>query len=154
LHELSFPTIWIWPNIDAGSDQISKALRVYREHHEADWLHLIKNLNPVNFQKTLKRAACAVGNSSSFIRDSTFSGTPVVLVGDRQLGREHGENLISRAPKPVDIAAAIRQQLDNGRYPPSGLYGDGKSSQRIVQKIKEFEPYSQKRLHYPFADES
>ena len=154
LHELSFPTIWIWPNIDAGSDQISKVIRVYREHNEASWLHLIKNLDPMNFQKTLKRSACAVGNSSSFIRDSTFSGTPVVLVGDRQLGREHGENLISCAPNPKDILTAIRHQLENGRYPASGLYGDGNSSRLIVRKIKEFEFYFQKRLHYLFADDS
>ena len=24
-------TIWLWPNIDAGTDDFSKALRVYRE---------------------------------------------------------------------------------------------------------------------------
>jgi UDP-hydrolysing UDP-N-acetyl-D-glucosamine 2-epimerase len=154
LHELSFPTIWIWPNIDAGSDQISKALRVYREHHEADWLHLIKNLDPVNFQKTLKRAACAIGNSSSFVRDSSFSGTPVVLVGDRQVGREHGRNLVAANPVTEEIVTAIRQQLKNGRYQSSTLYGDGKTSQRIVEKLKEFRPYTQKRLYYSFNRET
>ena len=33
-------------------------------------------------------------NSSSFVRDTTFSGTPVVLIGERQTGREYGKNLI------------------------------------------------------------
>ncbi len=151
LHELAHPTIWVWPNVDAGADYISKALRVYREHNNASWLHLIKNLDPVSYQKTLKRAACAIGNSSSFIRDSTFSGTPVVLVGDRQVGREHGENLISCPPNAANIVAAIRKQLELGRYPPSKLYGDGNASQRIVQELKAFQPYSQKRLHYLFG---
>lgn len=152
LHELAHPTIWIWPNVDAGADHISKALRVYREHNNASWLHLIKNLDPVSYQKTLKQATCAIGNSSSFIRDSTFSGTPVVLVGDRQLGREHGENLISCSPKAGDIVAAIRKQLESGRYPPSQLYGDGNASQKIVKELKAFQPYTQKRLHYLFAN--
>ena len=152
LHELAHPTIWIWPNVDAGADHISKALRVYREHNNPSWLHLIKNLDPVSYQKTLKRAACAIGNSSSFIRDSTFSGTPVVLVGDRQVGREHGENLISCPPNAGDIVAAIRKQLASGRYPSSKLYGDGNASQRIVQELKAFRPYTQKRLQYLFEN--
>jgi len=148
LHELAHPAIWIWPNIDAGADDISKALRIYREHNSADWLHLVKNLDPVTFQKCLKKAVCAVGNSSSFIRDSTFSGTPVVLVGDRQLGREHGENLMSVKPDAVAINASIRKQLVHGRYPVSSLYGDAEASKRIVDQLKKFVSYQQKTLHY------
>jgi UDP-hydrolysing UDP-N-acetyl-D-glucosamine 2-epimerase len=146
LHTLSHPTIWLWPNIDAGADEISKALRVYREHNDALWLHLVKNLEPVTFQKCLKKTACAIGNSSSFVRDSTFSGTPVVLVGDRQTGREHAENLIAVPSETGEILKAIRQQTAHGRYPPSKLYGDGKASERIVKAIREFVPYRQKSI--------
>ena len=28
IHELKIPTIWIWPNVDAGTDDFSKAIRV------------------------------------------------------------------------------------------------------------------------------
>lgn len=148
LHELAHPTVWIWPNIDAGADDISKALRIYREHHRADWLHLVKNLDPITFQKCLKRTVCAIGNSSSFIRDTTFSGTPVVLVGDRQTGREHGENLVTVAPLAGDITLAIRNQLSHGRYAASTLYGDGQASRRIVEHLTAFAPYTQKKLQY------
>lgn len=148
LDELQRPTLWIWPNIDAGSDDISKALRIYREHHTSKWLHLVKNLDPVTFQKCLKKTACAIGNSSSFIRDSTFSGTPVVLVGDRQTGREYGPNLINAAPEKSAILGALRQQLTHGRHQPSDLYGDGNAAQRIVNKLADFAPYSQKQLSY------
>lgn len=148
LSELHRPTIWIWPNIDAGSDDISKALRVYREHHENDWLHLLKNLDPVTFQKCLKRTACAVGNSSSFIRDSTFTGTPIVLVGDRQVGREYGPNLTSVPPEKTSIVDAVRRQLEHGRYPSSDLYGSGGAAPRIVEELARFTPRRQKHLHY------
>jgi len=148
LHDLAYPTLWIWPNIDAGADDISKVLRTYREHNRADWLHLIKNLDPITFQKCLKKSVCAVGNSSSFIRDSTFSGTPVVLVGDRQIGREHGENLLAVPPIASAITASIKKQLAHGRYSASALYGDGQASQLIVEQLKVFVPYSQKILHY------
>ncbi len=149
LHELALPTVWLWPNIDAGSDNISKAIRVYREKNSSEWLHLIKNLSPKYFQKCLKKAICAVGNSSSFVRDSTFSGTPVVLIGDRQDGREHGDNLTVVAPVADQIKSAVQLQLDNGRYEPGTIYGDGNASARIIEKLKRFVPYSQKKLHYP-----
>jgi UDP-hydrolysing UDP-N-acetyl-D-glucosamine 2-epimerase len=150
LHDLAMPTVWLWPNIDAGSDNISKAIRVYREKNSAQWLHLIKNLNPKIFQKCLKKTVCAVGNSSSFVRDSTFSGTPVVLIGDRQDGREHGKNLTAVDPVSDQIKSAIQIKLDHGRYEPDELYGDGNASSRIVEKIKKFVPYSQKTLHYRY----
>lgn len=148
LDELAHPTIWIWPNIDAGADDISKALRVYREHSEPQWLHLVKNLDPVTFQRCLKRTDCAIGNSSSFIRDTTFSGTPVVLVGDRQLGREHGDNLVSTPPEKTAILRAVADQLAHGRYVPSDLYGSGGAAAKITQELVAFQPYHQKRLHY------
>ncbi len=148
LHQLAHPTVWIWPNIDAGADDISKALRVYREHNQPEWLRLIKNLDPMTFQRCLKRTVCAIGNSSSFVRDSTFTGTPVVLVGDRQVGREHGENLLAAQPETDEITVTVRKQLAHGRYPPSALYGDGKASPRIVEHLKAFVPYPQKMLHY------
>lgn len=148
LHELAHPTVWIWPNIDAGAGDIAKVIRSYREHNNAYWLHLLKNLDPVTFQKCLKKTVCAVGNSSSFIRDSTFSGTPVVLVGERQVGREHGENLIAVPAESGAITAAVQKQLKHGRYLASTLYGDGEASLRIVEQLKAFKLCSQKILHY------
>ncbi|MEX2526775.1 MAG: UDP-N-acetylglucosamine 2-epimerase [Gemmatimonadota bacterium] len=148
LDRMKHRTVWLWPNIDAGSDDISKALRVYREHNDDAWLHLIKNLEPPVFQKLLKRAACAVGNSSSFVRDSTFSGTPVVLVGDRQAGREWGANLMNVEPEARTIEAAVRAQLSHGRYPASHLYGNGTAASQIVAALRTFTPYPQKRLSY------
>src|SRR5918992_3039235 len=88
LHQLKTQTILLWPNIDAGSDHISKAIRVFRDRAKLTWLRVITNLTPENYLKVLSRAACAVGNSSSFVRDASFFGTPVVLVGNRQDGRE------------------------------------------------------------------
>jgi UDP-hydrolysing UDP-N-acetyl-D-glucosamine 2-epimerase len=150
LHDLAMPTVWLWPNIDAGSDNISKVIRMYREKNSSEWLHLVKNLNPKVFQKCLKKTICAIGNSSSFVRDSTFSGTPVVLIGDRQDGREHGNNLTAVEPVTDQIKSAIKRQVENGRYEPDTVYGDGNASDRIIEKLKSFIPYSQKTLYYRY----
>jgi len=153
LDKKNIPTLWLWPNIDAGSDIISKEIRRFREMHNPEWLYLLKNIDPENFQKLLKKAICAIGNSSSFIRDTTFTGTPVVLVGDRQYGREHGKNLISCKPEQNQILDSINHQLQHGRYASEGLYGDGTAAPNIVKTLKNFTPYVQKTLQYPLNDE-
>lgn len=148
LDKINMPTIWLWPNVDAGSDRISTAIRSFREKNDANWLYLVKNFQPEIFQKILKGASCAVGNSSSFIRDSTFSGTPVVLVGDRQVGRERGSNLVEADMDRESIFKYVTSQLDHGRYSGSDVYGDGNASARIVDILKTFQPKIQKTISY------
>ena len=116
--------------------------------HHPKWLKFLVNLNPENFQRVLANAACAIGNSSSFVRDSTFTGLPVVLVGDRQQGREIGHNVICTPPERAPVLAAVRRQLAHGRYEPDTLYGTGRASEQIAAKLAEVPLYLQKRLDY------
>jgi UDP-hydrolysing UDP-N-acetyl-D-glucosamine 2-epimerase len=148
LHQLKAQTILLWPNIDAGADHISKAIRVFRESEKANWLRVITNLTPENYLKVLSRAACAAGNSSSFVRDASFFGTPVVLVGNRQDGREIDEHVTPVRPLTSEIVGAVQKQLLHGRYPASTLYGDGHVSERIADALVRLTPYIQKRLYY------
>lgn len=148
LELLQSPTILLWPNIDAGSDHISKAIRIFRDRARPAWLRTLTNLPPESFLKVLAHAACAVGNSSSFVRDASYFGTPVVLVGNRQEGREIDEHVVPVVPVTSEIAATIRKQLAHGRYAPSTLYGDGHVAERIADGLVKLEPYLQKRLHY------
>jgi UDP-N-acetylglucosamine 2-epimerase len=98
--------------------------------------------------KVLYNSSCAVGNSSSFVRDASYFGTPVVLVGARQYGREMDEHVMPVMPVATEVAEAIRCQLAHGRYGPSILYGDGHVSGRIAAALARLTPYVQKRLHY------
>ncbi len=148
LSQLAMPTVLLWPNIDAGADHISKAIRVFRTESQPDWLRTITNLTPDNYLKVLARTACAVGNSSSFVRDAGYFGTPVVLVGNRQEGREISPNTVHVQPVANDIVRMVRMQLAHGRYAPSSLYGDGQVSPRLADALTRLEPYVQKRLHY------
>ncbi len=104
------------------------------------------NLAPEDFLAVLSGAACAVGNSSSFVRDSSYFGTPVVLVGNRQNGRETAENAVRVGASQLQIHEAVTLQLKHGRYPASDLYGDGYVAERIARALVQVEPYAQKRL--------
>lgn len=148
LERVAYPTVLMWPNIDAGADHISKRIRVFRDRERTTWLRTLINLAPEEYLKVLRAAACAAGNSSSFVRDAGYFGTPVVLVGNRQRGREYDRH-VTPAPVETDaIESAIRKQLANGRYAPSTLYGDGHVSGRIAESLARLEPYAQKRLHF------
>jgi UDP-hydrolysing UDP-N-acetyl-D-glucosamine 2-epimerase len=148
LRRLETQTILLWPNIDAGADHISKATRMFRDRTKPTWLRLLTNLSPEDYLKALSNASCALGNSSSFVRDAGYFGTPVVLVGSRQHGREIDEHVTPVAPVASEITAAVRAQLAHGRYAPSTLYGDGQVSERIAGALARLTPYVQKRLHY------
>ncbi len=148
LDRIAIPTLLLWPNIDAGSGHVSKSIRSFRERKKPDWLRAIINLMPEDYLRILSRASCAIGNSSSFVRDASFFGTPVVLVGDRQDGRETDLHVLPVRPVVDAIESAIRKQQQHGRYEASKLYGDGFVSQKISQGLVDLEPYVQKRLAY------
>jgi UDP-hydrolysing UDP-N-acetyl-D-glucosamine 2-epimerase len=148
LAALAYPTVLLWPNIDAGSDQISKAIRIFRTERKPLWLRTLTNLSPEDYLRVLAKTACAIGNSSSFVRDAGYFGTPVVLMGGRQNGRESDVNVTRVAPVADDILRATRMQLSHGRYMPSKLYGDGYVSERIAASVAGLATYSQKRLYY------
>lgn len=150
LDRLRHPTVLLWPNIDAGSDHVSKAIRVFRERRKPEWLRTLINLPPEDYLRMLANAACAVGNSSSFVRDAGYFGTPVVLVGHRQDGREADAHVRRVEPAADEVHRAVVDQLARGRYEPSTLYGDGFVAERIAQALAAMKPYRQKQLHYVF----
>jgi UDP-hydrolysing UDP-N-acetyl-D-glucosamine 2-epimerase len=148
LDEVRQPTLLLWPNIDAGSDHIAKAIRVHRATRGMDYMRTLTNLSPDDYLRVLAGTACAVGNSSSFVRDAGYFGTPIVLVGNRQDGRERDVHVTQVVPEAREIAGAIRAQLAHGRYAPSTLYGDGHVAPRIAEALATLTPYVQKRLAF------
>ena len=124
-------------------------MRRFREFNRDYPLHAYKNLEPEIYIPILAMAACAVGNSSSFVREASYLGTPIVLVGSRQDGREWWQAVKRVKPAKREILSAIKGQLSNGRYPSSDLYGVPGVSKKIARRLLKIKLYIQKRLHYP-----
>lgn len=148
IKRLNMQTVWLWPNVDAGSDDISKGLRVFRENEKPDYIHFYRHFSVEDYARLIANCVCLVGNSSSGIREGSFIGVPSVNIGTRQAYREKAENCISVGYNHEEIEAAIRRQLDNGRYPSADLYGDGKAGERIAGILAEAPINIQKRLMY------
>lgn len=146
---LQMQTIWLWPNVDAGSDDISKGLRVFRERECPGYLHFIRNIPPEDYAQLISHCACLVGNSSSALREGAFLGVPAVNIGTRQQGRERGNNVIDADYEAESIVSAIRLQLAHGRYESDHLFGDGNSGAKIAELLRDLPlPKTQKTLAY------
>lgn len=143
------PTIWFWPNPDAGTGEMADSLRHMREKHPELTSHMrfITNVPANDFIGLLGHAACLVGNSSAGIKECSFLGTPVVNIGDRQQGRLTGAHVAHVGYDAPEIAAAIASQLAHGRYEASRIYYREDTSDRIVELLATTPLYTQKRFH-------
>jgi UDP-hydrolysing UDP-N-acetyl-D-glucosamine 2-epimerase len=148
LRELAMPAIMLWPNVDAGSEDVSRGMRKFRERHRLDFIRFYKNFPVETYLRLMKSAACLVGNSSSSIREGAFLGTPAVNIGSRQEGRERGANVVDVAHDRRAIAEAVRRQMAHGRYTPQHVYGDGTAGVQIADILAHSPLTVQKRIQY------
>ncbi len=151
IHRISqqgMQVIWLWPNVDAGSDDVSKGLRQYREDNKSCKIHFLKNFTPEDYAKILKRCKCLVGNSSSGLREAAFLGTPCVNIGNRQIGRQKSLNVTDVAHCSDEIYEAVNFQIRHGKYSPDYLFGDGSAGKKIVDILAKADLIIKKRLSY------
>ena len=148
LKDLAMPAIMLWPNVDAGSEDIARGMRKFREHHQLDFIRFYKNFPVETYMRLMKGAACLIGNSSSSIREGAFLGTPAVNVGSRQDGRERGPNIIDVPYDRAAIVDAVRRQVAHGPYTPAHIYGDGTAGVRIADVLARTPLHVQKRIQY------
>jgi len=145
---LDLPVFWFWPNVDAGSDDSSKAIRSFRESNRTGKIYFVKNMTPEDFLRLLTNSACLVGNSSVGIRECSFLGVPAVNIGTRQGGRERGHNVIDVDHDRNAIIGAVQTQIATGPSQPAEVYGDGNAGQRIADYLATCELEIDKRLTY------
>ena len=148
IDKLGLPTLWFWPNVDAGADGTSKGIRAYRERHELRHLHFFKNMEGRDFLRVLYGARCLVGNSSVGIRECAYLGVPVVNIGSRQNGRQRGPNVVDCDYDETVLRAAIERQAAHGRYPASDVYGGGDAGAKIAAEIAAMPLTFAKRITY------
>ncbi|MBI5211334.1 MAG: UDP-N-acetylglucosamine 2-epimerase (hydrolyzing) [Elusimicrobia bacterium] len=145
---LGIQAAWLWPNVDAGSDDVAKGMRQYRENNFPKNIRYYRNFSVEDYARLVNNALCIVGNSSSALREGAFLGIPAVNIGTRQAGREHGPNVVFAGYRAEEIKAAIERQAAHGRFERSTLFGDGRAGRRIADILAGADIRVQKRLFY------
>ena len=140
--------VWLWPNVDAGSDDVSKGIRVFREKHDSQKIHFYKNFSPEDYALLLKNSQCIIGNSSSGIREASYLGVPCVNIGSRQIGRERAENVIDVPHDAEKIYDAVLSQIGHGPFAKSTMFGSGSAGDKIIEILTSAELSINKSLTY------
>ena len=122
------------PNADAESELWrDMLLSLSFEYPERVKCHA--HLGVRGYYTAMKNCKAMIGNTSSGIVESATMGAWVLNLGDRQKGRSRNLNVTD---VEFDQEALWKQWLDlpNDRYIGPNLYGDGDSSQKIMDILK------------------
>lgn len=144
--EKNIPVIVLWPNSDAGSDDVAGGIRIFRERYNDKNFHFFKNIPLESYIWLMDKTLCLIGNSSSGIREGAYIGTPVVNIGTRQNDRARGKNVIDVDYKYKDIKLAIEKQIEHGKYESEHIYGDGRAGKKIVNVLEKIDVEIQKKF--------
>lgn len=144
--ERNVPVLVLWPNSDAGSDDVSSGIRIFREKYDEKNFHYFKNIPLESYIWLMEKTLCLVGNSSSGIREGAFIGTPVVNIGTRQNDRARGKNVLDTDYKYKEIKNAIETQIKHGKYISENIYGDGNAGKQIVEVLEDIDVKIQKKF--------
>jgi UDP-hydrolysing UDP-N-acetyl-D-glucosamine 2-epimerase len=148
IYNLNRPTLWFWPNVDAGADGTSTGIRSFRELHQLPNVHFFKNMESNDFLELLLNSDCLIGNSSVGIRECAYLGVPVVNIGSRQYRRDRGGNTVDVQYSQEDIKSAILSMIKRGKFKSSSIYGNGNAGKQIAKLLNEVTLQFHKTIMY------
>ncbi len=127
-------------NADQDGRIINKLIDEYAEVY--DNIFLFTSLGMIRYLSAIKYSSFVLGNSSSGIIEAPSFGVPTVNIGDRQKGRVRAKSVINCEPKSDSIKNAIELALSTEfrkkvKY-VDNPYGNGNSSEKIVDVIKQY----------------
>ncbi|RSD35148.1 MAG: UDP-N-acetylglucosamine 2-epimerase [Methanohalophilus sp.] len=151
--EMNVNTIVIYPNNDAGSENIIKEINLYEGVPN---IRIFKNVKHSDYVNLLKYSDAIIGNSSSGIIEAPSFGLPAINIGSRNRGREHAENVVFVNSEKEQVCSAIKKALYDDDFKKNlrnckNPYGDGTSSDKIISilsKIKIDKNLMQKKITY------
>ncbi|MCZ8091057.1 MAG: UDP-N-acetylglucosamine 2-epimerase [Flavobacterium sp.] len=148
IQKINKPTLWFWPNVDAGADGTSSGIRSFREKYELENVHFFKNMKGDDFLTLLNHSLCLIGNSSVGIRECAYLGVPTVNIGSRQNRRDRGKNVIDVSYNEDDIVNAVEIILKENKREKSTVYGGGNAGEKIAKLLSSLPLKFHKTITY------
>ena len=135
---LSF--IFTKANADAEGRIINKFIDRYASENKN--ISVFISLGMRRYLSALKYCSIVIGNSSSGLLEAPSFGIPTVNIGDRQKGRFQASSVINCKPMQESIRHALDLALSEDFQQKSkntiNPYGNGETSNKIVNVIKEY----------------
>ncbi len=148
IQRINKPTLWFWPNVDAGADGTSSGIRSFRETSKLENVHFFKNMEGDDFLNLLNSSLCLIGNSSVGIRECAYLGVPVVNIGSRQNKRDRGENVVDVSYEEDQIVSAIEMNISKNTRITSPIYGGGNAGVIIAKLLNDLPLQFHKTITY------
>lgn len=127
-------------NSDTDGRSINQMLENYAKYN--DNFCLVDSLGMRRYLSALKNALFVIGNSSSGLVEAPSFKIPTINIGDRQRGRISGKTVISCEPEQHAIGEALCKAIDTSFREEirktENPYGDGHTSERITEIMKDF----------------
>lgn len=139
LLDANHPIIMTGSNVDTGGAECSAMLKqVAMERSDA---YYVENFGARGYLGLLRHAGAMIGNSSSGIIEAASFALPVVNIGNRQNGRDRGNNVIDCEMQTGAIMAAVEKARSQSfRSTLDGLtniYGSGDAGSIICNRLAE-----------------
>lgn len=137
LKELKIPTIVVYPNSDAGCQDI---LNVFEKYKGLDYFHYFHNIPDSLFVNLLRRAFALIGNSSLGLLEAPFLKLPAINIGNRQLMRHHANNVVFVPHDSKTIVQQIKTWLKTPQERSAYVnchnpFGDGFTGERVADLL-------------------
>ncbi len=139
LDKFDIQVVVIYPNNDKGSEQIIEEIEKFRNNKK---FKIYKNLERGLYLSLLSISDLMIGNSSSGIIDTLTFKLPVINIGNRNLGRESGINVLNtpifhKISFDDIITLALSDAFKERCKDTKQIYGDGNSSKKIVKILED-----------------
>jgi len=129
LNSKSINQIWILPNSDGGGNLLIDKILEFDKR----FVRVCGNLNRNDFLHLLNYCKLLIGNSSTGILEAPALGTPSINIGFRQSGRIAAKSVQTIIDFSLDNFIKALNEVPELKKANYSLYGDGKSSMRIVE---------------------
>ena len=127
--------IFTMPNADTGGRAINALLDDFAAAHPN--ARAYKSLGQVRYLSAISHVDAVVGNSSSGLYEVPSFGKPTLNIGDRQKGRLQASSIINCGANADAIRRSILQAFGMDCSGTVNPYGDGNSSARIKDLVKQ-----------------
>ncbi|WP_299527070.1 UDP-N-acetylglucosamine 2-epimerase [Winogradskyella sp.] len=122
----------IYPNNDLGSKRILKAFQKLNTNSR---FKIFPSIRFEYFLTLLKNSEFIIGNSSAGVREAPYYGIPTINIGNRQMNRVIGSEIINISCEKKDISEAIKT-AETLTLDKSKTFGNGNSAALFIESLE------------------